>query len=303
MKIVLSLVAAVFATQANGLACPPLSYFGHTLNAFFPSDFTAPSSDTQGALAVGGNFDVKQYSIGDEDLSDYHQDILYVQGTCSWETGMIVGNAKCGAIDISEVVNNSFNAIPSEISIFTDEINFDQEFNFYQTAMSEIVAMGPARPIEGDLAYGAGAFTDLAKKQASEEASQETAQKAKLGIADAQGSGLLAVFELSCTQLNTYHSIQVKNVAESTSVVFKITGDDNCKLSNINFLGQPDFTKNIFVFPDATQLLISETSVPGSVLATGAAITAESGEVNGQVVGVSWNGMTQINYFPWGYCG
>lgn len=287
MKLFNALVA-VFAAQAHGLSCPPLSFEGRSWNGFFMGNFDALSSDTQGKLAVGGNFDVKSYSVGDEDRSDYHEDIVFVGGTCTWETGMIVGNLRCGNVAISESMNNSIEASPSKIKPFGD-VSFGNEYSFYESVQGELNAV-QGKSIEGTLADGEGDTLTLAKR-------------ARVALFDASGNNEVVVFTMSCTQLNTYHSVNIKNLGADTYVVFKLTGNDDCKLSNVNFLGTNAYSKTLFLFPDATDVLISETSVPGSIIATGAHFTAQSGEVNGQVIGASWSGITQLNDYVWDFCG
>jgi len=297
MKAVFLCLSVLVAASQVDACANTMVFDGLTLGAFIDGNFTAPSSDCEGPLFVDGDFTVNSYSIGKESFSDYHTDILYVSGTVTWRTGMIVGNIKCGSAAISVSMNESLDAIPSTIEEVAD-----------LSARAATIRAAVAEFADYTLANkGVPLTIESSKYGKNYEGHQDfpVLVQAKSGVLDFDGDTNEATpgrFEMTCTELRTYHSIHIKNVPADRNVIFFITGNSHCQLSNMNFLGTEDFTKVLFYFTDATKLLISETSVPGSVLAPKAVVTAQSGEINGQVFCKSWTGMTQINYFPYQGC-
>lgn len=245
---------------------------------------------------------MRAYTIGDQDVDNYHNDRCWVRGTCKWETGYIVGNLVCGKFSVLPSFNITVNQdTPSNFYTFGkdgDEKNwvpFDDMMAHYVKFVHNFHGL-PTQTIEGQRLDGEGDYMSLNRVNKA-----ASGTGVGVGVFDASKStGHRALFTITCEEFARYHSINIKGLPGKTDLVFLITGDNNCMFSNINILGSPDPTYNAFIFPDATNILVSEVSVPGSLVAPSAHIDAKSGQINGQVVAKSWGGMTQINNFNWG---
>lgn len=113
-----------------------------------------------------------------------------------------------------------------------------------------------------------------------------------LGLNEVQDN--MYVYNMSCQELKIRHDLGINNLDPDVLFVVNVAGDEDCEISQVGFQFSGISSNIVFNFYEATQLLVSQVQVPGSILAPFAEIIATAGEINGQVVARSWKGTTTI---------
>jgi len=304
-------------------------------NAFIKNDFTTKSADTQGRIAVGGDFNVNGnhdigYRIDDYGMGDGPS--LVVGGNVNKTGGAsfnIYGNAPAPAsgdlVYAGQINNNG--------TVITERVDGQIEANLIKVDKNNL-------PVDFD-----SAFSHLNKLSTD----LMNATSHGVGIKDDQRAGSplvftptttpgdnVYVFNVSQEQINANSSIFVEDISSDATIVFNITnenniagkgnwknyecveGQENCaELSQIavsingelvsDHLNKKDLDNRIdnqvlFNFGNATNVNIA-ASVYGSILAPNADIKGVSGHVYGQIIGKSWESDMQINYNPFSSVG
>jgi len=326
-------ISACLATQASAVAIDLGD--ASKYNAFLKNDFTTKSADTQGRIAVGGDFNVDGnhdigYRIDDYGMGDGPS--LVVGGNVNKTGGAsfnIYGNAPAPAsgdlVYVGQINNNG--------TVITERVNGQVEANLIKVSENNL-------PVDFD-----SAFTHLNKLSTD----LMNATTHGVGIKDNQRDGSplvftptqtpsddVYVFNVSQEEINNNSSIFVEGVSSDATIVFNITnenniasksnwknyecveGQENCAgLSQIavsingelvsDHLNKADLDNRIdnqvlFNFGNATSVNIA-ASVYGSILAPNADIKGVSGHVYGQIIGKSWESDMQINYNPFSSTG
>ncbi|MCP4987817.1 MAG: choice-of-anchor A family protein [Colwellia sp.] len=321
-------ISTLFAVQASAIAID----LGQAskYNAFLKNDFTTQTADTQGRIAVGGDFNVNgNHDIGFR-IDDYGMGdgpSLVVGGNVNKSGGAsfnVYGNAPAPAsgdlVYAGQVINNG--------QVITSRVGGQIEANFVKVDKNSL-------PVDFD-----SAFAHLNKLSTDLMA----ATVHGVGIKDNQRDGSplvftptttpgdnVYVFNVSQEEINANSSIFVEGVSSDATIVFNITnennvagkgnwknyecaeGQKNCaELSQIavsingelvsDHLNKKDLDNRLdnqvlFNFGNATNVNIA-ASVYGSILAPNADIKGVSGHVYGQIIGKSWESDMQINYNP-----
>ncbi len=289
-------------------------------NAFIKKNFKVNSSDTQGRIAVGGNFVVNGgYDVG------YRIDEFGMGAGPSLVVGGNVVKKGQGHFNVYEAgVHNSPH---SGDVVHAGEVKGNSkrmEANFINVAKSELPvnfndAFAHLNKLSKDLmattAHGVGVKEDwpLVFKPTSTPEDN------------------VYVFNVTQEQINSTNEWNVEGVSKDATVVFNITNPNkvaginniaggNCKAgakscvqlsqTNIKINGEKlsdhyskGFLDNtfkqqvLFNFAGATQVNLA-TDLYASVLAPKADIKANPSVIWGQVIGKSWQGNMQMNYNP-----
>ena len=248
--------ATTCSTTPLGAATP--------FNVFVTGDASLQGSDSQGALAVGGNATLRDYSVGATlPNSQGTRDVLVVGGNLTFTNGAVQnGNAVYGG---SGTLTN---------------VVFPQG--------------GSAR--QGSVLDFNAATTQLRGLSASYAtlASNGTAS-VQNGVLTLSGSSpTLNVFTVAGNAVAGARSITI-NAPSSATVLVNIDGTTG-GFTNASFtLNGVDTSHVLYNFYQTTALTLQNVAIQGSILAPSAAIDFTAGVINGTLVGASFNGGGQSN--------
>jgi len=326
-------VSALLATQASAVAIDLGD--ASQYNAFLKNDFTTKSADTQGRIAVGGNFNVDGnhdigYRIDDYGMGDGPSLVVggnvNKTGSASWN---IYGNAPAPAsgdlVYAGQINNNG--------TVITERVDGQVEANLIKVSKNDL-------PVDFDSAFVHlnKLSTDLMAATTHGEANRNNGEGGKevnwgpLNFTPTtEPSDNVYVFNVTQEQINSTQDWSVDGVSSDATIVFNITNENNvagknngknyqCMEGQLNcsqlsqiavsingelvsdHLNKKDLDNRIdnqvlFNFGNATDVNIA-ASVYGSILAPNADIKGVSGHVYGQIIGKSWESDMQINYNP-----
>lgn len=285
-------------------------------NLFVKENFTATSSDTEGAVAIGGNMIINGgYDVGFVTGSDNAASLTVGGDIIKSGTGALNvynGNYTIGAAPYGKpgnlvyggtIQNNggSINAAPSNSQ--KPAINFNNAFSQLEQLSSTLANM--TSPIT------------------TNRNTQDRILTFKPAIASTSN---VYVFELTQADLNNFHTIRIdnSNISKDALIVFNMTNkvgtvaseqstamtcppstpscftlrQNTYQIGNQTTDSNTKLAQNVlFNFNGINDLRIS-SSVYGSILAPKAAINAPTGVIWGQVIAKSWTGNEQVNFNP-----
>jgi choice-of-anchor A domain-containing protein len=299
LSALLTLPLAQASTNALGL--------DSSLNLLTFGDFSVPSSDVQGRVAVGGNASINAYSIntlvGLNAL--YSGTGLTVGGNLTFRNGAIFGNTLVGG-------NLSTSAGASFLGNVQVGNNFSAN-DAWVTASSLTyggTASGVLGPIntQGGLPTHSSVSPALGINFASEQTRLSNLSLSFDSLVN-NGNGYsndftgtsnfvldaknanVAVFDLTASDV--LKNLSIANLGPNTTVLINISGE------TVNF-GQHGYDgfaagRVLFNLPQATQVTFA-SSVNASFLAPLASFyTPIGGLISGQVVAANWIGKGQVN--------
>ncbi len=229
-------------------------------NIYTLGNFSARSSDVEGAVIAGGNVNIGSYSINANKQAAYGTHAVIAKGDITL-TGGSINNGKMYAGGKTTLQNA---ATPQSTS--TSPIDFDAASAYYL-----------------------GLSADLAKAQG-------TGSVSKLWsgvVVSGTGFGGVDVFNVSADMFRSSSSWTLNQLVAGQTLIFNVSGD-SATFNDGGISFEPLRNYNVlFNFPDAKALNVK--GIIGSVLAPKAAVTADWGVINGQVVVGSWNSTIQVN--------
>jgi choice-of-anchor A domain-containing protein len=324
----LSLLSAVFSLLLSPLGFAAQINLGQAAeyNAFVQNNFQVSSSDTQGRIAVGGNFIVKphQYSHDKTNAGYSVGDMVHAPGTPSLVVGgNIELHAQGGGLQIHNTGIDHGTAVYSGTLVNGHKIGSGTASKVNKSEL----------PVDFDAAFKH--LNSLSDQLAAMTASATTTTpgaNASLTFRPAVPSAdKVYVFELTQEMLDSSYGINIEGVESDALVVFNVTnttgyamknysnggfcktGDTGCavlKLETVKFNGTNtagDTSKDRNASPLAKQVLFNfndlsnvklASNVFGTVLAPKAAIHSTTAPIWGQVIANSWVGNAQINVGP-----
>lgn len=288
-KLIATSLFLCASTASTFTYAAPISLSGASdYNAFFFDDFTAPSADVEGRLAVGGDAYFRTYSVNRyvrgpsfaQNGQRVHTDsapVLVVGGDAN-VGGLIDGNVRVGGsyyepfVSTTGVVTQGVGST----GLSVDFASVQAELTDLSNTLSQTAATGSTQLTFSNLTFDGGA---------------------------GDGSGL-HYFDVSGADLDSATTFGFQNIASDDTVIINVSGSD-IDISGGDFSGLQSFSENVlFNFYQATDFDLN-TAFWGSTLAVGADINCSSagGVIWGQVVANSWgnegNGCNvQINYNP-----
>ncbi|MEW6196070.1 MAG: SdrD B-like domain-containing protein [Bacteroidota bacterium] len=234
-------------------------------NLFVIEDVDQPSSDTQGKVAVGGNANFANYSIGDQ-LPMNSGDVLIVGGDLTYLSGRVYGNV---------VYGNTTN-LPIPGVTVDGTISQGNPIDF---AAAKIYLENLSLSLSGYTVNGTTTF--------------------QWGGLTLSGTDpFLNVFAVSGSDLSSANNVTI-NVPNGSAVLVNIDG------TNINWTGGltvngTAINNVLYNFYQATSMTIQGIDIRGSILAPFADINFAAGVINGQMICKSLIGMGQMNLSPFG---
>ncbi len=255
---------AITASQNGSLSLGDASAY----NLFVFDNFSAPSSDVEGRMAVGKNAFMSNYSVGYNLPVDNFgtSDVLVVGGNLTFLSGSVYnGNI---------VYNGSTNLPVNQVSIVGGSliqdsvINFESTSAYLQTLSHQLAQM----PENGTITYEYG------------------------GIFMSGTNPAANVFHVDGSKLTTANDIQI-TVPNGAVALVSVSGDSLEWQGGFKIFGTPR-TNVLFTFENAKKLNIHNIDITAAVLAPLADVTFPSGVVNGQFICKSMTGSGQFNYCP-----
>lgn len=241
-------------------------------NTFVLNNFSG-TSDTQGALAVGGNATLQHYSVGDQLPSSYSGNSLVVGGNLNYTDGRVYyGNvAVGGAANLSS-------------SVYWGLVNNGQSYQ---------QNLGAGLPIDFN-----AAGTYLQNLSTSLAALPTTGSAGRLyGGMYIQGDNTskLQVFNVNASDLSssTWWNA-LSSIPSDATILLNILGDNVTLTGGLQPLA-PYSDRVVFNFVNATSINIHGVSVEGSILAPFADILNAEGVIQGQLIAKNFSGNLQQN--------
>ncbi|HWU35545.1 MAG TPA: choice-of-anchor A family protein [Methylovorus sp.] len=251
---------ALMTLTASANAAVDLGVAGK-FNAFVFSTFNSQYSDTEGAVAVGGNTTVNGYSVNANN-KPYNGYALVVGGNLNYTNGSINnGNAYvAGASSTSSVGGGA------TISSGTAPFSFADEKTELIALSSSLSQLGAT----GSTAYQYGGVTFTGNGSSG------------VQVFNVSGADLYSVNYSNFAQLSSNQTI----IVNVSGAVAGFQGGTPNGFSNYNVL---------FNFYEATTLNFNNVGVYGSILAPFATVQGGGGQINGNVIVNAWNSNIQIN--------
>ena len=231
-------------------------------NIYTINNFSAHSSDIEGALISGGSVDVASYSINDLDKDAFGKDgyALIVRKDLTLKGGSI----KNGLAYVGGISSLTWAAAPPASA--ASPIDFDATaayFNAVSSSLSKVAATGSV-----DKLWSGVTVTG-------------------------NGNGKVDVFNVSTDTFRYSSSWGLAKLTAGQTLIFNVSGQ-NGTFNNNGISFEPLRGYNVlFNFYEATS--VDVRGVIGSVLAPKASMTEMWGVVNGMVVVDSWNSTVQVN--------
>lgn len=257
--------AGVLAVPASAQAAAVSLGVAGNFNVFALGNFTSMYSDTEGAVAAQGNATLTGYSVNLHKQGGYAGQSLVVGGNLSFNGGAIEhGNAYVGG------------------SASTSNLGF-----------GGTLQRGGAAPFS---------FADAAQQLST--LSMDLAGVAASGTVETNpwggvkfigdGSAGTQIFEIDAADLLSRNSISLLNLSQGQTLIFNIYGEQ-AGFRNVGLDGFRGYNV-LFNFVDATELVLKNVGVYGSILAPNASVIGGwDGQINGNVVVKDWNSNIQIN--------
>jgi choice-of-anchor A domain-containing protein len=270
-------------------------------NVFLFSNFNESGTDSQGRVAVGGNFTSSGFTVASNRTGDgagtyglvvggnytnvYNRvggGDIFVGGNMNWTGPTIPNNAYVNG----NVTNSGWGSAAGTIY-------YGGTYSSAGTlANQKMVAPKPA-PI--DFLSARTELTSLSARLASEQATDAVADNGYGTYTLAGTSSTINIFNLSKSSYSG-NTINISAPAGATVIVNIGGSAASFNGGSINIAGT-DKRNVIFNFSSAATLSLSSFGFMGSILAPSAAISGTYGNVDGQVIADSFSGTTEFHDF------
>jgi len=229
-------------------------------NLYAIHNFSAPSSDVEGALVAGGNVTVSSYSINDKNAPAFGQYAAVVGGNLSVNGGSI----NHGGVYVGGSMTMTSAATPTALP--TNPVDFGVTEQYYKTLAGTLAGL--------DATGSVASLWSGVKVTGS-------------------GTGGVDIFNVSADMFRTSSSWTLEKLTPQQTLIFNISGDiGTFNEGGISF--EPLSAYNVlFNFYEAKN--VNVRGVIGSVLAPYATVNVNSGVINGNVIVDTWNSTIQVN--------
>ncbi|WP_428307072.1 choice-of-anchor A family protein [Lacipirellula sp.] len=242
----------------------------NAFNGFVFGNLTSHGQDTEGRLAVGGNFTASSYGVGSGGvgpavpITNPRTDVLVVGGNMNAQGGWQVFNGNA-------VWGTSLTAAPTT----TNGITYQGNPVNFAAAQADLTAKSAAW---GALPTNATVFFDGYSTLTL------TATNAGLNV-----------FNVSESVWEATSNKQIVNSFPNATLLINIAGSDVTQFGGMSYNGSSSPSNNhagvLFNYPTATTVQTNNIAMLGSFLAPNAALTINGGGING--VGVAASALQQ----------
>ena len=255
------LMLSLLAGTAAQAAVLDLTTMMGNANAYTLHNFSAPSSDVEGALLSGGSVSIASYSVNYKDKDAFGSYALVARNNLTLNGGSI-DNGKIYVGGTTKLTNAA--APPTGAK----PVDFDAAASYYKavsTNLSQAKATGTVTPL-----WSGVVLTGKNK-----------------------GNNPVDVFNVDASVFAHSSSWTLQNLTPGQTLIFNV-GGSSATFNNGGISFEPLSGYNVlFNFYDATN--VDVRGVIGSVLAPKAAVTTQWGVINGNVIVDSWSSTIQIN--------
>lgn len=268
IKLPFTISACIILTYASSASSQTLGE-ANTFNTFILGSFSSTGSDTQGAVAVGGNMNITSYDINALNSPGAGNTALYVGGNLTSNGGSINNGAYYIGGTNSQTNTGHVNSFLSATPTF----DFASASSAVKNLSTGLAALTPNATAGFPPWGGTGLYLT------------------------GDGTSGPQVFNLTANQVNTLTYFNYGNLTNGQTLVFNIDGSSLTMNS-----GNWDFSNYnaIFNFYNATSITYNGAGFKGTMLAPLANVNGASGLIVGEVIAGSWTGQTQINIAkPW----
>jgi len=229
-------------------------------NVYTARDFTASSSDVEGAIVSGGNVKIEHYAVNLKDKAAYAGYSIVAGGDISLNSGTI-HNGKTYAGGTTTLT--SAPKMPQSTVNPVDFAAASQQFRDIAAGLSLVGATGSIE--------------------------REYSANKVIG----SGKGGVDVFNVSADFFVGGNNWKLVGLTPGQTLIFNISGE-NGGFNNGNIGFDPLAAYNVlFNFFEAKTVDVK--GIIGSVLAPYATVQAGKGVINGQVIADTWNSSVQVN--------
>lgn len=256
------LLSSMFVAGAAQAAVVDLSIGG--ANLYSLNNFTANSSDVEGAVLVGGNLTASSYSINQNNKDAYGTNgyALVVGGNLNYSSGSLNN----GSYYVGGSTTTSSVGFNSATKSTTSPVSFastSSQLKNTSTSLSTVASTGTS-----SIAYGGMTLTG------------------------GNGTGGVQVFNLTAADLAGVNNFNFSNVNANDTLILNISGSNVNLSGGYSNFGQYNVLYNFY---QAQNITLNNVGLYGSVLAPLATLSGGSGQINGNVVVGNWNSNVQVN--------
>lgn len=314
-----NILAVSFIFSISSLAQAAVIDLGEAggFNAFILGDMSASRSDIEGRLAVGGNLNINDYSIGMElDNSWNNKDTLAVGGNLNFSNGRVYhGNSRSGGTATFGTDSNGY----STVGYYSSD-NPSQS-NGSHIPGNNVDFAGLSQDLKNKSSiWGAMASTGNTEVSASNEIKLSGSQE--LNVFSVSGSDLSsassftldipttswALINVSGTNISMsdfgfYHTGY--NLFDQNNKLIQLPDNKPASSESDEIRHDGSFTQRVlFNLVDATSLTLNAIGIKGSLLAPLAETDFYNGQIDGNLILGSWNAVAdgqnsgQVNLYP-----
>lgn len=258
------IVMAGIGLLSLGVSAGPITFKGaEDASAIIFGDYNGRYNDSQGALYIGGNANINNYSVGTQ-LSDSSLG-MFVGGNLSMKGGDVKGSV---SVNGKSKFKNTH--LPNQS---TEQVNLDKSY-----------------------------YEDLSKSL-SEKQTTDSRYSWGRKIFSSTDDQAAAYLQTSPSELSWVWGLFTEGLDSDTRLIVNISGSDiymggkDWLFKDINYDFSFDSENVLFNFYEAESLTVAG-GVYGSILAPNADVFGNYGHINGQLIANSFDGSTQLNYAP-----
>lgn len=257
-----SAIVATLAMQSMAASADVLDFgVAGQFNVFVFENFTSNGSDVEGAVAVGGNFNVSSYSVNALN-KPVAGNALVVANNLSVNGGSVNN----GDIDVGgSKTTSSFGFTGAYAD--NDPINFANERTYLQNLSTSLNALANT----GTATYNYGGLQLTASNSTSAQ-----------------------IFDIDGSFFSAANNTKFSGFANGQTIILNISGNGQ----TFNGGTGTDFSafgfNVVYNFYQATSLTTG-FGATGTILAPLAEITGNNGAINGNVIAKTWSSSTQVN--------
>ncbi len=258
----LLLLSTVFVAGAAQAAVVDLGIGG--ANLYSLNNFTANSSDVEGAVLVGGNLTASSYSINQNNKDAYGTNgyALVVGGNLNYSSGSI----KNGSYYVGGSTTTSSTGFDGASKSTTSPVSFastSAQLKSTSTSLSTVAATGSSNVQYGGMTLTGGS-----------------------------GTGGVQVFNLTSSALGSVNYFNFSNLNANDTLILNISGSNVNLSGGYGNFGQYNVLYNFY---EAQNITLNGVGLYGSILAPLATVSGGNGQINGNVVVGNWNSNIQVN--------
>jgi choice-of-anchor A domain-containing protein len=270
------------------------------LNLLAFDNFSVPSSDVEGRVAIGGDANISGYSINTKNGKDalYSGTGLTVGGNLNFISGNILGNTIVGG----NLLTSGAASFGGNVQVIGD-LNAGNQwltassitYGGKATGLTTYQDPTPLKVVPNSIQLGIDFAAERTRTTGLSQTFDALANTGSVlnswGTLSLNANGAsLAVFDLSSADVA--RDLSLEGLTANTTVLINVHG----QTIDFGAHGYTNFTSGrvLFNLPEATQVTFG-SGVNASFLAPLASFSASGGVIYGQIIVANWSGAAQVN--------